>query len=365
MEFSFYILLFLTSVSLLIVVYNLFTAPILKLPEQEISFSPYISILIPARNEEENISDCLDSCLNQNYRNFEILTLDDSSSDRTNKIIKEYQKHFPKIKLIEGELLPSGWTGKNWACHQLAIKANGEYFLFIDADVRLKPDTLESALSLINKFEIKMLSIFPTQVTKNFGEKIIVPLMNWLLLSFLPLRKVYSSSNKSFIAANGQFILVNRKTYFEIGGHKKFRSKVVEDMEIAREVKAKGNTIITALGGDLVFCKMYNNFNLALSGFAKNFFSGFNISAFLFLALIIFLLVVFLAPFILFFFNLTFIVIIILILISRIIISILSRQSILENLLLHPFQMLIMFYAGIISVLNTKRRKNMWKGRTV
>ncbi len=355
----------LTSLSLLIVVYNLFTAPSLKLPKKEIPFSLHVSILIPARNEEDNISDCLDSCLNQNYKNFEILTLDDSSSDGTNKILRDYQKNFPKVKLIEGASLPPGWTGKNWACHQLAEKANGEYFLFIDADVRLKPDALKSALNLINSSEVKMLSIFPTQVTKHLGEKIIIPLMNWLLLSFLPLRKVYSSSNKSFVAANGQFILVNRKTYFEIGGHKKFRSKVVEDMEIARELKAKGNTIITALGRDLVFCKMYDNFNLALIGFAKNFFSGFNISAFLFLALIMLLLVVFLAPFILFFFNLTFMVIIILILLSRIIISILSRQSILENLLLHPFQMLILFYAGIISVLNTKRRKNMWKGRTV
>ena len=152
---------------------------------------------------------------------------------------------------MENHFRKSG-RGKNWACHQLSQKAKGKYLLFIDADVELAPNAISSTAKIMAETKTKMLSVFPTQRIKSFGEWLIVPLMNWLLLAFLPLRQVYASRNNSFIAANGQFILWDRETYFSIGGHQQVANAVVEDMELARKAKQK-NKIITLLGGNLYF----------------------------------------------------------------------------------------------------------------
>jgi cellulose synthase/poly-beta-1,6-N-acetylglucosamine synthase-like glycosyltransferase len=119
----------------------------------------------------------------------------------------------------------------------LAQEAKGEYLLFLDADVELTSNVISSAVYELEKSSVTLLSIFPTQIIKSFGEHLIVPLMNWLLLTFLPLRFVYSSSSKAFVAANGQFMLWRKDDYFKIGGHETIKNKVVEDMELARLAK--------------------------------------------------------------------------------------------------------------------------------
>jgi chlorobactene glucosyltransferase len=349
-------------ISTIVVVYNFFTAPIIKSGKNEITESDLVSVLIPARNEENNIANCLNNILQQDYKNLEILVLDDQSTDKTNEIVKSFSQQHNNVFCYDGESLPSDWTGKNWACHQLSQKTKGKYLLFVDADVELSPNAIRSALKIMSAKKVKMLSVFPTQKIKSFGEWLIVPLMNWLLLSFLPLKKVYDSPNASFIAANGQFMLWDRATYFSIEGHQQVASAVVEDMELARKTKLK-NKIITLLGGDIIFCRMYKNFANAFKGFSKNFFPGFNINPLLFIGFVLFLFFAFAVSTIFASIYSEYLIIVSMIVISRILISTLSNQNIFLNVFLHLPQMMLVLIIGFNSVLSTKFKYNSWKER--
>ena len=349
------------SVFSLISLYNLFTAPVLK------SILPYskkeklVSVLIPARNEENNIAKCIKGILSQDYQNKEIIILDDNSTDKTFEIASSFVSE--NIKLLKGNQLPSGWLGKNWACHQLSELASGDYLLFVDADVELNSEVISSAVSEFEKSNAVLLSIFPTQIIKSFGENLIVPLMNWLLLTFLPLSFVYSSLSQSFVAANGQFMLWRKEDYIKLGGHKIVKDKIVEDMELARLVKQNQSKVKTMLGGKLVFCRMYESFNQAYNGFTKNFFAGFLLPPFSFLVIILFLLIAFVLPFLFLLQPVYSFILIALILITRISVSIVSNQNLLINILLHPVQMLFMFWIGIVSIIKFKTKKIVWKQR--
>ena len=144
-----------------------------------------------------------------------------------------------------------------------------------------------------------MLSIFPTQQIKSIGEWLIIPLMDWLLLTFLPLKKVYKSSNTAFAAANGQFMLFDKESYLLFGGHKKVKGKNVEDMEIARGFKQMRFKTLTLLGNNYVTCRMYHNIKEASDGFTKNFYPGFNINGIKFILLLSFFSFLFILPFLL------------------------------------------------------------------
>ncbi len=346
-------------------IYNLFTAPVIKSTKDLPNSDCLISVLVPARNEEKNIGKCIENLIKQDYPNSEILVLDDHSTDKTAETVKTYKDKNDKIRLIKGSALPEGWLGKNWACHQLSLQARGNYFLFIDADVRLNENTLSSVIEETNKSKAQMISVFSTQIIKSIGEWLIVPLMNWLLLAFLPLRLVYTSTNRSFSAANGQFMFWAKNTYLEIGGHQSVKDEVVEDMEFARMCKSKGIKIKTMLGGNLIFCRMYENLSDAIKGFSKNFFRGFNISPLTFLLVIIFFFVVFLLPFFIVFFNSLYLIPVIIIFFIRGIISTLSNQNIFFNSILHPFQIIFLLFIGINSIIVSKYKKTEWKGRLI
>ena len=351
------------ALTLLTVIYNYFTAPVLTNSAVIGEDVKKVSVLIPARNEEKNVAKCLKKVLSQDYSNFEVLVLDDKSTDSTFEILKKFQVNFNNLKIIKGENLPVIWSGKNWACHQLSEKAGGDLLLFMDADVELARTAISSAVSEMKNSNLKMLSVFPTQKIETFYEWLIVPLMNWLLLSFLPLKKVYSSKNKSFVAANGQFMLWDKFTYLAVGGHANVYNKVVEDMELARNTKAHGFKIKTLLGGNQIFCRMYDNFHSAYLGYSKNFWPGFNLNAFLFLVLISILAFAFIIPVVLTFFSIKFFFCVLILLGERILISKRSRQNILPNRLLHPVQMIFMFLIGVNSILVTKTNRVLWKDR--
>ncbi|NWF90367.1 MAG: glycosyltransferase [Ignavibacteriaceae bacterium] len=328
----------------------------------KIDDSALISVLIPARNEEKNINSCLNFILAQDYKNIEVLVLDDQSTDQTKEIVNSFCKKHKNTFYLEGESLPPNWTGKNWACHQLSLKAKGKYLLFVDADVELALNAISSAVKIMLSTKTKMLSVFPTQRIISFGERLIVPLMNWLLLSFLPLRKVFSSNNKSFIAANGQFMLWDKETYFSIGGHKQVADAVVEDMELAKKAK-QHNKIITLLGGNIIFCRMYNSFLDAFKGFSKNFYPGFKLNPLIFIGLILFLFFLFTVSSVFAFTDSNFLIVVMLIVINRILISQMSHQNPFLNVFLHPIQMILMLLIGINSVASTKLGYAKWKGR--
>ena len=357
----FIVLLISLSVFGLISIYNLFTAPVLKRVSQPLDNQNFVSVLIPARNEERNIEKCIKGMLIQDYENIEIIVLDDNSTDNTFKLVSSFSTS--NVKVLMGKELSPDWLGKNWACHQLAQEAKGKYLLFMDADVELMPKVISSAVYELEKSSVTLLSIFPTQIIKSFGEHLIVPLMNWLLLTFLPLKFVYSCSSKAFVAANGQFMLWRKDDYFKIGGHETVKNKVVEDMELARLAKQNKLKVKTMLGGKLVFCRMYKSFNQAYNGFTKNFFAGFLLPSFSFLTIILFLLIAFVLPFLFLFQPVYSFILIAFILITRISVSIVSNQNIFINVLLHPVQMLFMFWIGIVSIIKFKTKKIVWKQR--
>jgi chlorobactene glucosyltransferase len=357
----FIVLLISLSVFSVISIYNLLTAPVLKKRSYHSNELKHVSVLIPARNEEKNIEKCLKGVLAQDYQNKEIILLDDNSTDNTYRLASSFSTS--NVKALKGKALPTDWFGKNWACHQLAQEAKGEYLLFVDADVELKPEVISSAVYELEKSNSALLSIFPTQIIKSFGEHLIVPLMNWLLLTFLPLRFVYSCSSKAFVAANGQFMLWKKVGYFKIGGHEKVKNKVVEDMELARLAKQNKLKVKAMLGGKLVFCRMYESFNQAYNGFTKNFFAGFLLPPFSFLVIILFLLIAFVLPFLFLMPPVYSFILIAFILITRISVSIVSNQNLFINVLLHPVQMLFMFWIGINSLIKFKTKKIVWKQR--
>jgi len=347
---------------LLTALYNLFTAPEVLSAD---GHNEKVSLLIPARNEEKNISQTLNSILALKDPLHEIIILDDNSTDATRSIAESFIPKDERIKVISGKKLPSGWLGKNYACHQLSEVAAGEYLLFMDCDVTLKSGSVSYILNKMKTLNLSAASVFPTQTMSGIGEKFIVPMMNWILLNFLPLTFVYTKKNPAFVAANGQLFCFRRNHYGAHGGHQAVKDKIVEDMELARLIKKSGSKMMTFTGGEQVFCTMYSSLAEGIKGFSKNFFPGFAIPAPLFLLFVTFLTVMFLAPLIGLWFSPLFFLPVAMIYIQRAAVSHISRGAMVFNLIFHPIQMITVLLTGINSVRLTLARAAEWKGRKI
>ncbi len=349
-------------INLIIAVYNLFTAPRLSTGKIKTQ-TAVVSILIPARNEEYNIGDCLKYLISQSYNNIEIIVLDDNSEDNTYASAKKTSEGDYRIRIIKGKSLPEGWLGKSWACKQLADNSSGDYLLFIDADVRLMNAAVESAVKAIQKYEADMLSVFPNQITKTMGEKLVVPVLYWFFISFLPISKVYMSKSKKFSAANGQFMLWKRDAYFDSGGHESVKDKIVEDLDLAKFLKDKGYKIIILIGDKLVECRMYRGLKEAIAGFNKNAYAASALPGWQHISYIAFMTLSYLIPLIMVFQNKYYLFLIMIILVQRIIVSYIGNQNLLMNLILYPVHMIMLFYIGLKSYLSYKSNKLFWKER--
>lgn len=359
------ILLVVLSGISLVVLYNLLSFPYFRKQKVELKDKPLVSLLIPARNEEAVIEQCLDSVLFQTYPDYEVLVLDDQSTDRTFEKAQYRASRDARLTVIQGTDLPDGWLGKNWACHQLSEAASGSVLIFVDAECILSSWTIESAVSILVKNRLSLLSTFPAQKLLTLGERLIVPSMNWLLLSFLPLKFVYLFKNHSLVAANGQFMAFERESYEKAGGHRAVRGELVEDMELARRCKRYGLRIMTLLGGDTVQCRMYNSFSTSFNGFSKNFFPGFKVPLLIFSMLLVLILLIFFVPCMLLYYDNRYSIPVALIVIQRVGISISVRENPLFNIIFHPLQMVIMVMIGINSMRIFKGKKIYWKGRKV
>ncbi len=226
---------------------------------------PRVSILIPVRDEEDNIRGCLESVLRQDYPDYEVLVYEEGSQDRTRSILLEVQD--PRLHVMFGEGPPPGWLGKPWACAQLAHRASGELFLFLDADVRLAPEALASAVAALEQEGLDFLSGLPHQMMTSPGVAVQVALIPWSLSSFFPLfvrrlRRV----------AVGQFILVRREAYTKMGGHGAVRAEVLEDQALASRAVHAGLEVRLYDMKWLAQCRMYRDFWSANAGLAKNLF---------------------------------------------------------------------------------------------
>ena len=242
---------------------------------------PRVSILIPARNEAQRIGPCLKSLLTQDYPNYEILVLDDRSTDGTFNLVQTYSQQASKksdrvlqLKVLKGKELPRGWLGKPWACYQLSLKAQGEWLFYIDADTWHLPETLKRTVQMAEKRKADVLSLLTRQITQTWMESLVIPVMAFHLLAFFPARLALKAESRlnRFAGVSGQFIFIRRSVYRAFGGHQTVKNEVVEDLNFGKQLVQKGYRVVLGDGSDVSFCRMYTTIGEVWDGFSKNFF---------------------------------------------------------------------------------------------
>lgn len=363
MEYLAWFVLIFTGLQLVVALVNLLFASVWT-EDNEDDFPELVSVLIPARNEEENIAALLDDLKKQSYRKIEIIVFDDQSTDNTAAIVQEKGDSDRRIKLIRSSALPQGWLGKNFACHNLSKAAVGKYFLFLDADVRLDQHVIGTAVKRLKTSSSSLLSVFPQQLMHSVGEKAVVPLMNYILLTLLVLPLVRYSTFRAISAANGQFMLFDAIVYKKILPHKLFKAEKVEDIKIARMLKRRKYKISCLIAKNGIRCRMYRSYAETIQGFSKNmvmFFGNSYIAAFLFWLITTFGFVPFICVG-----SVTGLVIFIgMVLLTRVLVSMAGGQSVKDNLLLFIPQQINMMVILVRSVRSTLSGELEWKGRKI
>lgn len=220
--------------------------------------APFVSILVPARNEEANIAACIDALLAQEYPRFEVLAIDDNSKDRTGDLIAAAARSDQRVIHLQAPPTPEGWTGKNHALRHGAERARGAWLLFTDADARLHPLALSSAVVHAEERGLDLLSLLPRAITEGFAERAIQPAAMGYLGFWFPLDRVNRPGAPEAFA-NGQFLLLRRQAYDAIGGHAAVRGAYLEDVAFAREAKRRGLRMECALGKRLIAVRMYDS----------------------------------------------------------------------------------------------------------
>ncbi len=264
-----------------------------KIPEP----APLVSILIPARDETANIAACLESLRKQDYPNFEISVLDDDSSDDTANIVERIASVDNRIQLLRGEPLPKGWAGKPFACHQLAKSARGSWLLFVDADTTHAPHMLRSVLALALQLRPSLLSGFPRQLATSLPQKIAIPVLYFVILSWLPLWWLQRSKKPKPSLAIGQLLLFPREEYWRIGGHEAVKARIIEDVWLGVEVNRHGGRQIAVNLSPVVSCHMYRSIGAMWEGFIKWIYSVATLSPAALVGMLIAGYAFFLAPF--------------------------------------------------------------------
>jgi len=201
---------------------------------------PMVSIILPCRNEEKYIGKCLDSLLVQDYPNYEMIAINDSSSDKTGEIIKRYSMTHNKIIFVDAQPKPEGWTGKNWACYQGYLQANGNILLFTDADSIHCTSTMSLATNYLLSQRLDSLTVIPKILANDFWTKITLPILwTFSVARFSPL-KANNPKTKKGGYFFGSFFIITKKVYELVGTHRSVREEIVEDAELGRKVKEQG-----------------------------------------------------------------------------------------------------------------------------
>ena len=235
--------------------------------------APLISVIIPARNEQRNIRHCLECMLQQDYPNFELIIVDDRSSDETPRILAELAGWDARLRVIEGVELPTGWAGKPHALVQGVTQARGDWLCFMDADTFASPGLLSATYSMASELRADMFSILTAQVLGSFWERTVLPLV-FLGLSFgFPADRVNDPSRPDAIS-NGQYILIKRQVYEAIGGHGAVKDHIDEDKAIAVLAKRAGFRLVLADGRGVARTRMYTSLSEMWEGWTKNIYLG-------------------------------------------------------------------------------------------
>lgn len=336
---------------------------------------PRVSILVPARNEQGNIEDCVLSLLGQEYQNKEIYVLNDHSSDKTMEILRKIKKNHPELNIIDGKPLPTGWLGKHWACQQLFEQSNGEYILFTDADTRHQAQMLEQAVACMLTGQADMLTAMVTLEIKAWGEGLLVPFMYWSVMSFFPLKLAELLRIQKLSVSVGQFMLFKRAAYQKIGGHAAIKDNIIDDFQLGRNILQHHLKWQFADATDLVDCHMYSGIKNAVNGFAKNFYPVFNYNTPFFVFVFLYLLVVYFEPLLIMIAKLTtggLDAIPYTPLIASILIAILQQGFVYRRIRIpvlyaffYPLTSLVVTYTACQSLVSYLTRSATWKERQV
>jgi chlorobactene glucosyltransferase len=367
-----FISLFLTGI-LFIVLWNMWVFRKRKynsIPESEL---PFVSVLIPARNEERSIRECVESLLVQDYKKFEVIVLNDNSEDSTGMMLEELRSKYKELKVINGKPLPAGWSGKNYACHQLYKASKGEYILFTDADtVHFKDSILNSVTRAINR-KADLYTLIPKMTLNSFAEKLIMPGIHFTSFTLLPYYLAETLKSPAFAMGVGPFLLFRREAYETIGGHEALKNDLVEDVRLAKNIKRFGYKVVVNKGLDILSCRMYQSFKEIWEGFSKNIFPGMGYSSLTLFSVFAVYLILFFIPFAGAAVSLitgneyllyNFLYQMVLLIIMRVIINSSFKLGFISTLF-HPAGVLIISMIGFNSWRWNKTGKgSLWKGRT-
>lgn len=238
-----------------------------------------VAVCVPARNERDNIEACVRSILAAREVDVRAYVYDDESSDGTGEIVARLAAEDSRVVIVPRRALLQGWNGKQHACfrmaeHGLAYDPQLEWFLFTDADVRFEPDAVARALGFALRSRSALVSTVPRELTGSLGEMTLIPLIHFVLMSYLPIGRMRATLDPAASAACGQFILVSRAAYHASGGHERFRASMHDGVKFPRAVRQAGLRTDLFDGTDLVSCRMYRGFGQTWRGFAKNAYEG-------------------------------------------------------------------------------------------
>ena len=239
-------------------------------PRRDAASRPRASVLVPARNEEQSIAAAVESVRSSRDAEVEIHVMDDGSEDGTAQIVRSLAAKDARIRLHQAPPPAPGWCGKQHACHLLSRVAKTDTLLFMDADVTLSPDAVGRIVSFLESSGSALVSGFPRQQTGSFLERLLIPLIHFVLLGFLPIMKMRRSSHPAYAAGCGQLVAVRREAYERVGGHGAIRSCRHDGLQLPRAFRRAGLRIDLFDATDLARCRMYRGAREVWNGLAKN-----------------------------------------------------------------------------------------------
>ncbi len=239
------------------------TSPKAEFPEP-------VSVLVPARNEERVLDGFIRNVLASQGVELELVVLDDASTDSTAERVSQWSDCDPRVRLVHGKKLPQGWCGKQHACYQLAESARFDTFLFLDADVTVQPDAIARSVAFLNQSKIDLGSGFPHQETPTVAGWLLLPLIHFVLLGYLPLSRSRLSNDPSLAAGCGQLFITTRSAYYAAGGHAVIKSSLHDGIMLPRAFRKAGLRTDIFDASDIASCRMYETNRDVLQGITKN-----------------------------------------------------------------------------------------------